>query len=87
MIQKTSLEAFQVLKPDLDNRQRIVYRLIHENKGLCNHDISHILGWEINSVTPRVKELRDMGLVVCSHEKQDPSTNRTVMCWKVVNNR
>jgi len=84
MIQKTSLEAYQVLIPDLGNQQETVYNTITEHPDSCNHELAKLLGWEINRVTPRVKELRDKGLVVCTHTKIDNSTNRSVMCWKTV---
>jgi DNA-binding MarR family transcriptional regulator len=87
MIQSTSLEAFKVLEPELGNLQRVVYDTICEHNGMSNHDISRFLHWEINRVTPRVKELRDMGLIVCSHVRLDKVTGRNVMCWKSLNGK
>ena len=81
--QVTSLEAYKVLKPDLGNLQQIVYTIIQKNPGLCNHEIAKKLGWEINRVTPRVKELREKGLVINGGHKTDPLTSRNVMCWSV----
>ena len=85
MIQPTSLEAYHVIEPDLGNLQREVYIVIKNNSHVSNHDISRILGWEINRVTPRVKELRAMGLVVCMCTKTDRLTKRKVMCWVIKN--
>jgi len=84
MIQPTSLEAYDVIKPKLGDMQKQIYNIIKLNPHVSNHDISRILGWEINRVTPRVKELRNMGLVVSYCTKIDRLTKRRVMCWKVV---
>ena len=84
MIQNTSLEAYKVLTPDLGSLQEIVYNTIMDHPNSCNHELAKILGWEINRITPRVKELRDKGLVVCVCNKIDSSTNRNVMCWKAI---
>jgi len=84
MIQETSLEAYKVLIPELGNLQETVYNCIIEHPGMSNHDIARYLGWEINRVTPRVKELRDKGLVIVSHHKTDGITSRRVICWKTI---
>ena len=84
VIQKTSLEAYEVLQPRLGYLQKTVYNAIQDIPDMCNHDIAYYLRLEINRVTPRVKELRDKGLVVCSGHKKDESTNKNVMIWKVV---
>jgi Mn-dependent DtxR family transcriptional regulator len=84
MIQSTSLEAFKVLEPELGNLQKIIYDAIIEYPGMSNHDLSRFLHWEINRVTPRVKELRDMGLVICCGERMDRITGRNAKTWKAV---
>ena len=53
--------------------------------GYCsNADIASNLGWPINRVTPRVHELRDMGLVVRHGTELDPITKRNVATWRKV---
>lgn len=84
MIQETSLEAFDSIRPRLGQMQDICLSTIVNNPGMSNHDISRYLNIEINKVTPRVKELRDFGLVEFSHFKKDRITHRRVMCWKVI---
>ena len=84
MIQETSLEAYKVLEPELGELQETVYNTIIEHPGMSNHDIARYLGWEINRVTPRVKELRDKGLVILSHHKEDDITKRKVIAWKTI---
>lgn len=83
MIQKTSLEAFASIEFELNERQSQVLKAIRDHPGLSNLSISRFLGLPINSVTPRVKELRDKGLVVFSHYNEDRVTHRRCMCWKI----
>lgn len=83
MIQETSLEAYRVLRPELGEQQEKVYNVIQAHPGMSNHDIARYLGWEINRVTPRVKELRDKGIMIHSHTKMDHITKQKVMCWCV----
>jgi predicted HTH transcriptional regulator len=63
MIAETSLEAYEGVKPKINNRQKIVLDVIEMNGAITNEGISEALGWPINQVTPRVNELRYAGLV------------------------
>ena len=83
MIQRTSLEAYDSIKPELGNMQQEVYKTIEQYPSISNHEISSIIKKPINSITPRVKELRDLNLVYCVGTKKDRITNRNVMCWSV----
>ena len=83
MIQETSLEAYEILQPELGELQEAIYNTITDHPGMSNHDLAQHLDWEINRVTPRVKELRDKGIVIYSHTKTDKGTKRKVMCWCV----
>ena len=84
MIQETSIDSWVQLQPELGTMQNMVYNIIKIYPGSSNLDISRIIKKPINSVTPRVKELRDKGLVIKSHTKTDRITNRKVMCWTAV---
>ena len=83
MIQPTSIEAFISIEPELGNMQKAVYDVIKQFPSVSNLDISRILNKPINSITPRVKELRDKNLVYQVGFKVDRITNRRVMCWSV----
>jgi len=84
MIQNTSIDAWVELQPELGTMQNMIFNIIKIYPGSSNLDISRITDKPINSVTPRVKELRDRGLVILSHYKTDRITNRKVMCWTAV---
>jgi hypothetical protein len=83
VIQETSLDSWRQIT-DLGDRQRKVYNIIKIYPGLCNRQYSEILQRPINTVTPRVKELRVMGLVKEGEKKYDKVTNRWVMTWEVI---
>ena len=83
MIQVTSLESFMEILPELGELQGIVYNTIKSHPGLSNREIANIIGKPINCVTPRVKELRNMNLVVNIGIKFDKYTNRNVLIWSV----
>ena len=82
MIQQTSVEAYESIQPDLGERQQLILDTIIDNPNVSNHDIAHLLGLEINQVTPRVFELRTMNLVKSHGTKIDEDTGRKVICWE-----
>jgi len=82
-IQDTSLEAYQILIPEIGERQQQIYNIIIKHPNVSNLDISRIAKLPINSITPRTKELRDKGLVIQTGVKKDHITKRTMMCWSV----
>lgn len=80
-MQPTSLLAYAEILGELGERQAQVYRVIRELKSCNNLMISKELNLPINSITPRVKELRDFG-VVMQHKKAIGETGRLVIYWK-----
>lgn len=85
-VQTTSLFAYRTeIVPTIGTRQRVVYDEIMRHKDVTNTEISHFLGFPINTVTPRVNELRKAGLVCESVKRPCRITGRTVIAWKVVN--
>lgn len=84
MIQQTSLEAYEIIRPELNERQSIVYELLKRYNGLTNTEIGNFLGWGINRVTPRVFELRKKGLVFEKGKRKCSITGFNVIEWSVV---
>jgi len=79
----TSLEAYKEALLTINHKQNIVYNTIrHSHRPLCNDDIARKLYWPINRVTPRVKELRDKGLLVDDGKRVGPQ-GRNVHFWRV----
>jgi hypothetical protein len=83
-MQPSSLDAWKSIKEDLMPRQKTVLRTLQEIGEASNKQISKLLGWPINTITPRVLELRNMGLVDFSREQVDLKTNRTEIVWRAV---
>lgn len=85
MIQETSLAAHKDIKKLLNSKQSdviAVFRLQHP-QSLSNANVADILGWSINTVTPRVKELRDNGYLVYKGVKKCIKTGRIAMQWGI----
>ena len=82
--QTSILSYYSIDKAKVNRLQREIYNLIKGDKTLSNRDIANTLGLEIGTVTGRVNELVDMGLIVWWAVKKDTRTNRTVKIWKAV---
>jgi DNA-binding MarR family transcriptional regulator len=84
-ISSTSLIAYRALTPNgLGKRQNTVLAFLVRRGPMSNKQIAEATGWPINTITPRVKELRDLGLVQLSTIQYDQHTNRPECVWKVV---
>lgn len=83
MIQQTSLKVFDTeVKPARGRNQLRVYAVLKEYGQLCNRQIATILNWPINTITPRVQELREADMVTEAFRGKDPQTGRTVIFWE-----
>lgn len=82
MMQQTSLYAYEELRPELAKKQAIVYAAISLLRSACNQEISRFLNIPINCVTPRVHELRKIGLVKEDQIVVSPS-GRSATAWRV----
>lgn len=82
--QQTSLEAYieATKQPELGRKQQIVFDVIRSREGISNNEIAKILGWPINTVTPRTKELRSKGFVVGQYTRLCSVTGRRVIPWR-----
>ena len=54
----------------MEHRADTVYRTIERHPGSSNQDLAAILGWSINRITPRVRELLDAGAIQVSGYKK-----------------
>ena len=81
-----SINSYKQLVEDngLTRRQIQVLQILKDEIGQgTNRMIAKKLGWDINRVTGRVKELRSKGLIKYAGDFVDKETNRTVNLWKV----
>ena len=80
-----SIDSYKELVKDngLTRRQIQVLQILKDEIGQgTNRMIAKKLGWDINRVTGRVKELRSKGLIKYAGDFIDKETNRTVNLWK-----
>lgn len=86
MVQETSLDVYyHKVLPTLGRRQRQVWNLFetYNRQNLTNMEAAELLGWSINRVTPRVLELRELGLLVFSRRRRCTVTGNFAMAWKL----
>lgn len=76
MIRQTSLLAYQGV--DLNKNQHTVLEALEEIFPACNKQIAAHMNWPINSITPRVLELRQKGKVVQAYIGKDVSGRRAI---------
>lgn len=81
-VSNTSQEAYDSVKPKLGDRQRSVYNTIKVLGSPNNEQIAEFLKWPINTITPRVLELRAFGMVAHEGYTFSKSGRRTKM-WSV----
>ena len=81
MMQQTSLLAWLEVQPKLGDKQRIVLSALKE-KPMCNQDLAAKLSWPINTITPRIMELRQKKLVVEHNKARSRETGRLVIYWR-----
>ena len=84
-VQDTSIEVYHSeVKPNLSTRHKSVMQILATSEDLTNQEISYCLNWPINTVTPRVFELRAMNLVMESCRRIDKRSGRRAIAWKLV---
>jgi len=85
-VRATSRAAyFNDVQPKLGQKQHQVLMTLQMSKRpVCNQELADYLEWPINSLTPRVQELREMGKVEEAFRAVYPKTNRKVIYWKPV---
>jgi len=80
MMQQTSLMAYNDIKPELGHKQAQVYQMLAKLGIATNYALAVGLKWPINTITPRIYELRKLGIVkmygVVAQE-----TGRNAIAW------
>ena len=86
VLANTSIRAYiNEIAPTLGARQIAVAELFEQypERDFSNSEIAETLGWKINQVTGRVKELREMGILTFSAFRACRITHRHVKAWKL----
>ena len=78
----TSLMAYRQFAPkDFGKKQSAILAFLVRKGPMTNKQLSQETGWPINCITPRIKELRDMGVVTNAGFRLDHNTNRIETVW------
>ena len=71
-MQQTSLETYyNEVKPKLNQKQHEVYRAIEEHGPITNKQLAEVMNRPVNTVTPRVLELRQKKHIVSCYIAED----------------
>ena len=82
-LQPTSLEAYNKILPTISDKQGEVLQVLRHLKEVSNMEIAAALDWSINRVTPRIKELRDIGVVETAGLRNCKITGEIVNIWRM----
>ena len=87
MIQKTSLQAYDSILSKLGTKQKIVYdKMIEIGRPVTLNQLAEYLGWPINRLTGRVRELVQLKVVEESCKVKN-EWKREVIAWEPIKNR
>lgn len=84
-MQFTSLEAYDKVKPRIGAAQATVLGVFYEYPctDWTNMELADEIGWSINRVTPRVLELRRMGILTESKRRLCRVTDNRAIAWRI----
>jgi DNA-binding MarR family transcriptional regulator len=85
-MQQTSLQAFDSIKHKLGQAQTRVLGVLYENPQIrdwTNSEIASNLSWSINRITGRVNELRQIGVLEESRQRECHITGYTAIAWRI----
>lgn len=84
MVRQTSIEGYNSIRGKIGQRQEEVLKTILKFGPMNNRAISEVLQRPINTVTPRVNELRKAGLVQEESRRKDPRTKVRTIWWEAI---
>lgn len=83
-LRDTSLDAYQEIKPDLGDRQKIVYDAIKKLGCPTDREIAKYLRMsDPNKVRPRRNELMKQGRITECEKRTCTVTGKTVWSWRI----
>jgi len=84
MMRSTSLDAYNDIKPELGDSQKIVYDAILKLGCPTDLEVTRFLGFsDPNKVRPRRKELLDQGRITECEKRICSISGRTVWSWRI----
>lgn len=80
-VQDTSRSAYHDIQPKLGERQQKVLEAIELHGPMTNNEIARVLGWPINTVTPRTNELVKKFMLMDYERRPCSVTGRRAIVW------
>ena len=74
VVNQNSLDSY--LKVKKENRAEKVYKVIKQYPGRSSKEVADILDWPINSVTPRITDLKKWKLIKVEGTKINENGNK-----------
>lgn len=82
MIQDTSLHAYALATQHLGAKQKTVLDALRFFPDATNAELATYLQWPVNRITPRVFELRKVGLILESGRRPCKATGGSAHAWR-----
>lgn len=82
MIQDTSLHAYALATQHLGAKQKQVLDALRFFPDATNAELAAHLRWPVNRITPRMLEVRQMGLALEAGRRMCKVTGGTAWAWK-----
>lgn len=82
-MEQNSKEAYKEIQDELGEKQRRVLEYIRNHPNVTYNDVCRGLDWRTNSTTARIKELREMGYIIKSGDREDPITKHRCATYRV----
>jgi len=84
-MRQTSVDAYNEIKPELGDRQKLVFEAIKKLGCPTDREIAKFLHFtDPNKVRPRRKELLDQGRITECEKRECSVTGKTVWSWRVL---
>jgi len=84
-MRQTSIDAYKDIKPELGDRQKLVFSAIKKLGCPTDREIAKYLKFtDPNKVRPRRKELLDQGRITECEKRECTVTGKTVWSWRVL---
>lgn len=82
-MQSTSLDTyFGEVKALLGEKQKVVLAAFDARESFTNSELADYLSWPINTITPRVFELRKLGRLAEDGKRVCARTGRKAIAWR-----
>jgi len=83
----TQLKAWREIQATLPAKRAAVYGAVATHDGITEFEVGIHLGWNINSISGRITELKDAQLITKVGTRINPASGKHVNVYKVVSDK